>query len=92
MAQFGQQIEKLRYKLGMNQTDFGELFGRTAMSVSRWERGTNLPSSRELIRLGLLAEEAGSNGWQFLELGGLKQADARAMLFAQARTVAAGRP
>jgi transcriptional regulator with XRE-family HTH domain len=91
MRHVGQQIEALRNKLGLNQTEFGKLFTKTAMSVSRWERDENLPSSRELIRLGLLAEEAGVNGWQFLGLGGLTQADARAMLFAQARTVAGRR-
>lgn len=55
MAQgIGQQIEKLRNKMVMSQTDFGKLFRVTPMSVSRWEHDVNLPESRELLKLGLL--------------------------------------
>lgn len=92
MAQLGQQIEKLRYKLGMSQTDLGKLLGTTAMSVSRWERDVNLPESRELLALGLLARKAGMYGWCFWQEAGLSRADARAALGRDhARAAVAGR-
>ncbi len=93
MAQgIGQLIEKLRYTLELNQSDFGALLGATAMSVSRWERDVNLPESRELLKLGLLAKQRQIDGWNFWRLAGITQADARAMLRkVNARTVGAGR-
>ena len=81
MAQgIGTQIEGLRYKLGLNQTDFGKLFSTTPMSVSRWERDVNQPEARDLLKLGLLASEAGMYGWCFWQHAGLTRAEARAML------------
>jgi DNA-binding transcriptional regulator YiaG len=34
----GSDIEKIRIKMGVNQSEFRALFRMTAMSVSRWER------------------------------------------------------
>ncbi len=76
MAKIGQQVEEVRSKLRLNQSDFGKLFRTSAMSVSCWERSKNLPSSRELIRLGLLAKEWQLNGWLFWRLAGLAPNDA----------------
>lgn len=91
MANIGQQVGEVRSKLGLNQSDFGELFRTSAMSVSRWERSINLPSSRELIKLGLLARERHLNGWLFWRLAGLAPNDARAALSQEKTRAAAGR-
>ena len=91
MANIGQQVEEVRSKLGLNQSDFGKLFRTSAMSVSRWERSINLPSSRELIRLGLLAKESQLNGWLFWRLAGLAPNDARVLLSQEKTRAAAGR-
>jgi DNA-binding transcriptional regulator YiaG len=76
----GQQIARLRFKMNMTQTEFGELFSTTPMSISRWERDMNLPSSHELLKLGLLALKAGQDGWAYWRLAGIKRDDAQAML------------
>lgn len=51
--------------MGVNQSEFRALFRMTAMSVSRWERQVNPTSSRELIKLGLLARKVGVDVWSF---------------------------
>jgi DNA-binding transcriptional regulator YiaG len=61
----GSDIEKIRIKMGVNQSEFRALFRMTAMSVSRWERQVNPTSSRELINLGLLARKVGVDVWSF---------------------------
>jgi transcriptional regulator with XRE-family HTH domain len=85
----GQQIENLRDKLKLNQSDFAALLRTTSMSVSRWERDVNLPESRMLLKLGLLAREAGVYAWGFWQEAGLTRAEARAAL-APAETREAG--
>jgi transcriptional regulator with XRE-family HTH domain len=42
-ASMSGRIEALRVKLGFSQTDMGRELGVSAMSVSRYERGTNEP-------------------------------------------------
>ena len=37
------EIRELRYKLGLNQTEFADLVGTTQTQVSRWELGKNKP-------------------------------------------------
>ncbi len=86
----GKGIEELRRELAVSQTEFGKLFDVSAMAISRWERDVNLPSARELIKLGLLANKAGFNGWVYWELAGIRRADARAMLGLQTRAAAVG--
>jgi len=93
MAQrIGREIEELRNKLNMNQSDFGALFGKTPMSVSRWERGINAVPARTLLALGLLACKMGMNAWRYWDLAGLSQEVARTMLgHDHAHVAAAGR-
>jgi putative transcriptional regulator len=38
-------IPTLRQSLGLSQTEFGQLFGVHAMTVSKWERGIATPSA-----------------------------------------------
>jgi transcriptional regulator with XRE-family HTH domain len=76
----GNKLEKLRNRLDLNQATFGEIFGTTAMAVSRWEREQNPIPSRVLLGLGLLARNAGLDGWLFWEAAGVTRADAHAML------------
>jgi putative transcriptional regulator len=41
-------ILDLRKKLGLNQIEFGNLFGVHPMTVSKWERGTLFPNNYQL--------------------------------------------
>lgn len=67
----GHRITKLRKCLGMNQTELGKRLDASAMTVSRWERGAQLPSGTALIKLGTLAHEDVEACWTFWELAGL---------------------
>jgi DNA-binding transcriptional regulator YiaG len=78
--EIGRGIEKPRGKIDLSQAGFADLFGTTAMSISRYERGLHPVSSRALLALGLLARKAGMNGWSLWGLAGLTRADARSML------------
>ena len=91
MPTIGQQIASLRLKMDLNQNNFAKYFGVSAMAVSRWERNVNEPSARELIRLGLLARQAGLDGWAYWDLAGITQSDARAALPPKARVGASRR-
>ena len=71
----GKQIEEIRRKMSMNQTDFAKLFKVSAMTISRWERGGNPPGARELLILGRLANKAGCSGWHFWQLAGITRAE-----------------
>ncbi len=42
------QIKAIREGLGLNQAQFGQLFGVHAMTVSRWESGATQPSPYEI--------------------------------------------
>ena len=88
MREIGETIEQLRAKLAMSQTQFGKVFKISAMSVSRWERGANLPDARLLLKLGLLAKRQQMDGWRFWQLAGITKTDARAA-FGKANTVGA---
>ena len=57
-------IKKLRLKMCLTQTEFGELFGVTFGTVNRWESGTHAPTmkiKRMLIpyfkKYGIVVEE-----------------------------------
>ena len=41
-------IADLRKRLGLNQMEFGNLFGVHPMTVSKWERGTLSPNHYQL--------------------------------------------
>ncbi len=79
-SKIGPQIERLRVKLAVSQTEFGKRFHTTAMSVSRWEHSANPPDARCLLQLGLMAKQQHMDGWMFWNQAGLKKEDARAML------------
>ncbi len=88
----GQQIERLRLKYAMSQTDFAKKFRTSAMSVSRWERGVNEPEAHDLLRLGLMAKQVGMDGWMFWNEAGLTRDHARTALAGdKAHAATAGR-
>ncbi len=64
-------IERLRRKLSITQTVLARRLKVSPMSVSRWERGVQEPSSQIYVRLGTLAD--GEQRWQFWEYAGLKK-------------------
>lgn len=48
----GNRIKNIRKKLGMNQTDFGNLIDDAHKSVvSKWEKGQNLPNNERLKKI-----------------------------------------
>lgn len=48
-------ILKLRERLHLNQTEFGQRVHSSAMAVSRWERGVQEPPSGIYVELGSIA-------------------------------------
>ena len=48
---FGKKISDLRKASGLSQEQFGELFGVTRQSVSKWESDTALPELSTLIKI-----------------------------------------
>jgi transcriptional regulator with XRE-family HTH domain len=90
-ANVGKQIEDIRHRMSLNQTEFARFFKVSAMTVSRWERGGNPPGARELLILGRLANRAGYNGWHFWQLAGITRAECeRALNGTKERTARAG--
>lgn len=59
------QIAAIRNGLGLNQAEFGKLFGVHPMTVSRWESGHTQPSPYqiELIKAFQIASNARDNKW-----------------------------
>lgn len=84
------QIEQLRDKLGMSQIEFAKKFRTSGMTISRWERGQNLPDARSLLRLGVLAHKHAMNGWTFFELAGITKGELRAALGVKTRAAGTG--
>jgi phage repressor protein C with HTH and peptisase S24 domain len=66
-------ISDLRHRFNLSQTTFGKKFHSSAMAVSRWERGTQEPTARSYIELGLLAGDP--NCWYFWGRAGLRHED-----------------
>jgi transcriptional regulator with XRE-family HTH domain len=64
-------VERLRRDLSITQTSLAQRLKVSAMSVSRWERGVQEPSSQMFVKLGTLA--SGDMRWQFWELAGLQR-------------------
>ena len=64
-------IERLRGQLGITQSALAQKLKVSAMSVSRWERGVQEPSSQIFVRLGHLASD--QLKWDFWELAGLER-------------------
>ena len=51
---FGEFIRKKRRLLGMNQTDFGALFGISKEAISKWELGATSPAietARQILKI-----------------------------------------
>ncbi|MEW8051105.1 MAG: helix-turn-helix domain-containing protein [Candidatus Thiodiazotropha sp.] len=53
-------IAKLRKRLGLNQTEFGNLFGVHPMTISKWERGTLSPNHYQHALMSEFEEAAKS--------------------------------
>ena len=70
------QISQLRNDLGLNQRDFADKFGVSAMAVSRWESGANDPPGKCLVQMAKMSKDANSY-WVFLGSVGLTKKDFR---------------
>jgi len=59
------QIAAVRNGLGLNQAEFGQLFGLHSMTISRWESGYTQPSPYqiELIKAFQIASNARDKHW-----------------------------
>lgn len=66
-------ITRLRQRLGLSQTTFGQQVGSSAMGISRWERGAQEPPSHSYIELGNLAGDP--DCWFFWGRAGLHSED-----------------
>jgi transcriptional regulator with XRE-family HTH domain len=78
------KIRSLRLSLKFSQMDLARRFNVSAMTVSRWERGTLAPSTEFYLELGKLAGP--DAGWNFWNLAGLSESDVRLMLRDRSRT------
>jgi transcriptional regulator with XRE-family HTH domain len=52
-------VLSLRQKLNLNQSEFGAKLGVTAMSVSRWEAGTNEPPAECNVKMARFLKDFG---------------------------------
>jgi SOS-response transcriptional repressor LexA len=66
-------ISRLRHRLDLSQTAFGQEVHSSAMGVSRWERGAQEPPSHSYIELGNLAGDP--DCWFFWSRAGLHSED-----------------
>src|SRR5260221_9026773 len=66
-------ISRLRQRLELSQTAFGQEVHSSAMGVSRWERGAQEPPSHSYIELGNLAGDP--ECWFFWSRAGLRSED-----------------
>src|SRR6266481_7287203 len=66
-------ISRLRQRLDLSQTSFGQEVHSSAMGVSRWERGAQEPPSHSYIELGNLAGDP--DCWFFWGRAGLRSED-----------------
>jgi DNA-binding transcriptional regulator YiaG len=69
-------VVELREQLGMNQRDFADKFGVSAMAVSRWESGANDPPGKCLVQMAKLTKSPNAY-WAFLGAIGLTKKDFR---------------
>jgi transcriptional regulator with XRE-family HTH domain len=74
------RIIALRKLLKLSQTELGERVGASPMAVSRWERGQIEPSSRMLLRLGVLSNHDSEMCWKFWNEAGLHANDVISVL------------
>jgi putative transcriptional regulator len=52
--QYSEAIKKLRKKLILSQTEFGDLIGVSFQSINRWERGKHEPTIKLKRKLAIL--------------------------------------
>jgi len=69
-------VVQLREQLGLNQRDFADKFGVSAMAVSRWESGANDPPGKCVVQMAKLAKSPVAY-WSFLGALGLTKKDFR---------------
>ncbi|HUN89052.1 MAG TPA: helix-turn-helix domain-containing protein [Terriglobales bacterium] len=69
-------VVELREQLGLNQRDFADKFGVSAMAVSRWESGANDPPGKCIVQMAKMAKSPGAY-WGFLGALGLTKRDFR---------------
>jgi phage repressor protein C with HTH and peptisase S24 domain len=73
MATLAERISSLRRVLKLSRREFGRKLGHSAQIVSRWERGTLLPSADSYIRLGNIAGE--TDCWFFWGKAGVRPSE-----------------
>jgi transcriptional regulator with XRE-family HTH domain len=66
----------------LNQHQFGKKLRCSSITVSRWERGLQPPSTDHLLALGRMVGR--SSGWYFWKMAGIDKEDVRRMLVRQA--------
>ena len=71
--EWASMISRLRARLNLSQTSFGQELHSSAMAVSRWERGTQEPAAHSYIEIGNLARDP--DCWYFWECAGLRTED-----------------
>lgn len=70
-------IKETRFRLGLNQTEFGSLVGVTAQTIKNWESGRSFPNKNQFEIIGQLAkiessdEEERTNWRKALVTGGV---------------------
>jgi len=69
-------VVELREQLGLNQRDFADKFGVSAMAVSRWESGANDPPGKCVVQMAKMAKSPNAY-WSFLGALGLTKKDFR---------------
>lgn len=47
----GSNLAAVRVKAGISRPCLGQLVGRSAMTIGRWENGTNVPKPNDRVRL-----------------------------------------
>jgi SOS-response transcriptional repressor LexA/DNA-binding XRE family transcriptional regulator len=70
---WAQKILDLRRSLDLSQTTFGQRLHKSAMAISRWERGAQQPTAASYIDLGNLSGDPLC--WYFWGLAGLRSED-----------------
>jgi SOS-response transcriptional repressor LexA len=76
--EWSRQVEALRHRMTLSQSEFGVQLSRSAMAISRWERGILEPTGAAYIKLGNLAGDPLC--WYFWRRAGLSTADVMRVL------------
>lgn len=53
--EMGERIRALRISLGLNQEEFGALFGKQHQAISKWEMGVTVPPLEDWYKLGRMS-------------------------------------